>query len=619
MKTLFNDGWEFTKQPLHTTYEAIMEKQKEFEPVGLPHDWLIYQTGNLYEDSTGWYRKRFIWSKQEKELVFLRFDGIYMDSKVYVNGKMVREWKYGYSAFETEITENLVNGENEILVSADFQAPNSRWYSGAGIYRNVWIRRTPVEHFVADGIYFSAKKETTEEWSISIHTEVEGQDLYVEYALREKGSEIWEPLTGNREPLETGEYFKSSINNPKIWDVEHPFCYELAVTLKKDQEILQREVQTVGFRTLDFSPETGFSLNGRKLKLNGVCEHHDLGCLGAAYHSQAMRRKLEILKKMGVNAIRTAHNMPAQDLMELTDEMGILVVSEAFDCWESPKNPYDYARFFPQWYQKDVESWIRRDRNHPSLIMWSIGNEIYDTHVSSTKGKEWMEKLIAEVRRYDSLKNAAVTLGSNYMPWENTQKCADVIKLIGYNYGENYYEEHHEKHPDWMIYGSETGSIVQSRGIYHFPYQQSVLADEDEQCSSLGNSTTSWGAKSTEACILAERDHPYSCGQFIWTGFDYIGEPTPYHTRNSYFGQIDTAGFPKDSYYIYQAAWTDYKKAPMVHIFPYWDFNEGQFIDLRVCSNAPVVEVFFNGKSQGTFTIDHENGMELTGHWQLSL
>ena len=545
MKTLFNDGWEFTKQPLHTTYEAIMEKQKEFEPVGLPHDWLIYQTGNLYEDSTGWYRKRFIWSKQEKELVFLRFDGIYMDSKVYVNGKMVREWKYGYSAFETEITENLVNGENEILVSADFQAPNSRWYSGAGIYRNVWIRRTPVEHFVADGIYFSAKKETTEEWSISIHTEVEGQDLYVEYALREKGSEIWEPLTGNREPLETGEYFKSSINNPKIWDVEHPFCYELAVTLKKDQEILQREVQTDGFRTLDFSPETGFSLNGRKLKLNGVCEHHDLGCLGAAYHSQAMRRKLEILKKMGVNAIRTAHNMPAQDLMELTDEMGILVVSEAFDCWESPKNPYDYARFFPQWYQKDVESWIRRDRNHPSLIMWSIGNEIYDTHVSSTKGKEWMEKLIAEVRRYDSLKNAAVTLGSNYMPWENTQKCADVIKLIGYNYGENYYEEHHEKHPDWMIYGSETGSIVQSRGIYHFPYQQSVLADEDEQCSSLGNSTTSWGAKSTEACILAERDHPYSCGQFIWTGFDYIGEPTPYHTRNSYFGQIDTAGFPK--------------------------------------------------------------------------
>ena len=617
MKKLFNDGWEFTKQPLHATYEEIMEKQRDFQPVGLPHDWLIYQAGNLYEDSTGWYRKRFVWSREEQELVFLRFDGIYMDSKIYVNGQMVREWKYGYSAFETEITEALADGENEILVSVDFQAPNSRWYSGAGIYRDVWIRRTPAEHLVADGCYFSAKKEQEEEWSISIHAETIGEGLFLEYALREKGSEDWKVLEGIREQDETGEQFQSSIRNPKIWDVEHPYCYELAVTLKKGTEILQREIQTVGFRTLGFSPETGFSLNGRKLKLNGVCEHHDLGCLGAAYHSQAMRRKLEILKTMGVNAIRTSHNMPAQDLMELTDEMGILVVSESFDCWESPKNPYDYARFFPQWYQKDVESWVRRDRNHPSLIMWSIGNEIYDTHVSSEKGKEWIEKLMTEVQRHDPLKNAAVTLGSNYMPWENTQKCADVIKLIGYNYGENYYEEHHKKHPDWMIYGSETGSIVQSRGIYHFPYQQSVLADEDEQCSSLGNSTTSWGAKSTEACILAERDHPYSCGQFIWTGFDYIGEPTPYHTRNSYFGQIDTAGFPKDSYYIYQAAWTDYKKNPMVHIFPYWDFNEGQFIDLRVCSNAPAVEVFFNGKSQGTFTIDHEHGSELTGHWQL--
>lgn len=617
MKKLFNDGWEFTKQPLHTAYEAMAEKQEAFRPVGLPHDWMIYQAGKLYEDSTGWYRKRFVWNRQEKELVFLRFDGIYMDSKVYVNGKLVKEWKYGYSAFETEITEALVDGENEIMVSVDFQAPNSRWYSGAGIYRDVWIRKTSVEHLVADGIYFSAKPEKGEEWSISIHTETKGKGLTLEYALREKGSEAWELLTGSREQDETGELFRTSVKNPKVWDVEHPVCYELAVTLKKGEEILQTEIQTVGFKTFAVSPDLGFSLNGRKLKLNGVCEHHDLGCLGAAYHSQAMGRKLKILKNMGVNAIRTSHNMPAQDFMELADEMGILVVSEAFDCWESPKNPYDYARFFPQWYKKDVESWVRRDRNHPSLIMWSIGNEIYDTHVSSTKGKEWMEKLMAEVHRHDPLGNGAVTLGSNYMPWENTQKCADVIKLIGYNYGENYYEDHHEKHPDWIIYGSETGSIVQSRGIYHFPYQQSVLADEDEQCSSLGNSTTSWGAKSTEACILAERDHPYSCGQFIWTGFDYIGEPTPYHTRNSYFGQIDTAGFPKDSYYIYQAAWTDYKKVPMVHIFPYWDFNEGQFIDLRVCSNAPAVEVFFNGKSQGTFTIDHEKGSRLTGHWQL--
>lgn len=617
MKKLFNDGWEFTKQPLHTTFEEILQRTETFQPVGLPHDWLIYQPQDLYEDGTGWYRKRFYWEKSSEEQVSLRFDGVYMDSRLYVNGRMVQEWKYGYSAFETDITDALDQGENEILVSVDFQAPNSRWYSGAGIYRNVWIRTVPKEHILADGIYFSAKKQDQEVWQVKIHTETTGGDSTLTHELREKGSRDWMPLKGEVHRDETGFLFEATVKNPREWDVESPVCYELKTELRKDQVLLQTEIQTVGFRTFAFSSRHGFFLNGRSIKLNGVCEHHDLGCFGAAYHTQAMRRKFKILKEMGVNAIRTSHNMPAEDVMDLADEMGLLIVSEAFDCWESCKNPYDYARFFPQWYQKDVASWVRRDRNHPSLLMWSIGNEIYDTHVSSVKGKEWMEKLMREVRIHDPLENGALTLGSNYMPWENTQKCADVIKLIGYNYGEKYYAEHHEKHPDWIIYGSETGSIVQSRGIYHFPYQQSVLADEDEQCSSLGNSTTSWGAKSTEACILAERDHPFSCGQFIWTGFDYIGEPTPYHTRNSYFGQIDTAGFPKDSYYIYQSAWTDYKKAPMVHIFPYWDFNEGQFIDLRVCSNAPAVELFFNGKSQGTFSIDHEKGTDLVGHWQL--
>lgn len=616
MKKLFNDGWEFTKQRLHTTFDEISGQKEVFQSVGIPHDWLIYQHQDLYEDGTGWYRKKFFWKKSEKERVSIRFDGVYMDSKVYVNREMVQEWKYGYSAFETDITEALVQGENEILVSVDFQAPNSRWYSGAGIYRNVWLRTVPQEHILADGIYFSAQKNE-EGWQVKIHTEIVGGDCRLSYSLREKGHLDWVSLEGEEKQDETGYLFEACVKNPKEWDIESPVCYELKVELYKYGELLQTEVQTVGFRTLKFSSLQGFFLNGKRIKLNGVCEHHDLGCLGAAYHTQAMRRKLRILKEMGVNAIRTSHNMPAEDVMDLADEMGLLIISEAFDCWESSKNPYDYGRFFPQWYPKDVASWVRRDRNHPSLIMWSIGNEIYDTHVNSEKGKEWIEKLMYEVRIHDPYENGALTLGSNYMPWENTQKCAEVIKLIGYNYGEKYYDEHHEKHPDWIIYGSETGSIVQSRGIYHFPYQQSVLADEDEQCSSLGNSTTSWGAKSTEACILAERDHPFSCGQFIWTGFDYIGEPTPYHTRNSYFGQVDTAGFPKDSYYIYQAAWTDYKKSPMVHIFPYWDFNEGQFIDIRVCSNAPAVELFFNGKSQGTFSIDHEKGTDLVGHWQL--
>lgn len=635
---LFNDGWEFCRQPLHTDYNQMERTKDSFLPVGIPHDWLISQTYDLYEDGTGWYRKIFSWKKSEKEKVFLRFDGIYMDSRIYVNGALAGEWKYGYSSFETEITDFLNDGENDLRVSVDFQAPNSRWYSGAGIYRNVWIKTVPKQHLVSDGIYFTAEPGADGCWDVKICTEIETGicaetrtgfcqeqqeglgGLVLEYAWREKGGNEFMLADGQSTQVLEGSRllvtFRTNISHPRIWDVEHPYCYELCVTLKKDGIQLQKETQTVGFRTIAFEPQTGFLLNGRKVKLNGVCEHHDLGCLGAAFHKKAMKRKFALLKEMGVNAVRIAHNMPAPEVMELSDEMGILIVSEAFDMWESAKNPYDYARFFKEWYQKDVKSWVRRDRNHPSLIMWSIGNEIYDTHVGE-QGQKWCRILMQEVRKHDPDAHAAVTIASNYMPWENAQKCADIVKNAGYNYGEKYYAQHHREHPDWVIYGSETASVVQSRGIYHFPYSQSVLTDVDEQCSALGNSTTSWGAKSPEACILAEAGHPYSCGQFIWTGFDFIGEPTPYHTRSSYFGQADTAGFPKDSYYIYQAAWTDYKEKPMVHLFPYWDFNEGQLIDVRACTNAPAVELFVNGKSQGIHWTDHAHGKNLTGHWQI--
>ena len=620
---LFNDGWEFSRQPLHTGYSQMEERRESFSPAGIPHDWLISRPQNLYEDGTGWYRKLFSWNKSGQERVFLHFDGIYMDSRIFVNGCQAGEWKYGYSAFEMEITDYLICGENDLRVSVDFQAPNSRWYSGAGIYRNVWIKTVPRQHLVSDGIYFSAKPGTGECWDIHISAEAEtggAQDgLALEYAWREKGAPDFTQLDGQgTQKLEGSRMravFCTRASQPRIWDVEHPYCYELRVTLKKDGQVLQQEIQTVGLRTLAFVPQEGFLLNGRKLKLNGMCEHHDLGCLGAAFHRQAMQRKLELLKEMGCNAVRIAHNMPAQEVMELADEMGILIVSEAFDMWESAKNPYDYARFFPEWYKRDVESWVRRDRNHPSLLMWSIGNEIYDTHVSK-KGRQWCRILMQEVKKHDPLGNAAITIASNYMPWEHAQECADILKNAGYNYGEKYYEKHHKEHPDWVIYGSETASVVQSRGIYHFPYSQSVLTDVDAQCSALGNSTTSWGARSPEACIQAELGHPYSCGQFVWCGFDFIGEPTPYHTRSSYFGQLDTAGFPKDSYYIYQAAWTDYRKKPMVHLFPYWDFNEGQLIDVRACTNAPAVELFVNGKSRGIQWTDPAQG-KLAGHWQV--
>lgn len=619
---LFCDQWFFFKESAHRMVDEF-PPVTGFQPVGLPHDWLIEQGNNLYEDSTGWYRKCMYFQFTEDRIALLRLDGVYMDSAIYVNRQKAGEWKYGYSCFEVDMTPWLKDGENEILVKVNHQSPNGRWYSGAGIYRDVWLKVLHQDRMISDGLYVSARKKEDERWTLEISAEVQALRggtirFYLNDRKAEDGTEgtfLGECTLKAEQGVQTVEAV-AGISRPKQWDIENPVCYGLRAEFFRNGEKLQTECVTIGFRTVEFDPDLGFLLNGRKVKLNGVCEHHDLGCFGAAYHSQAMRRKLTILKAMGVNAVRSSHNMPSQDVMELADEMGILIVSEAFDMWERPKNPYDYARFFPEWYQKDVASWVRRDRSHPSLIMWSIGNEIYDTHVDE-RGQEVTRLLMEEVRKHDPRGNARITIASNYMPWENARKCVDLIKLAGYNYGEKYYEGHHRAYPDWIIYGSETASTVQSRGIYHFPYSQSLLADEDEQCSSLGNSTTSWGARSSESCIIAERDHQFSCGQFLWTGFDYIGEPTPYHTRNSYFGQVDTAGFPKDSYYLYQAEWTNYKKAPMVHVFPYWDFNDGQMIDVRICSNAPVVELFLNGISQGKRTIDHEKGERLTGDYRI--
>ncbi|OPJ59277.1 glycoside hydrolase family 2 TIM barrel-domain containing protein [Clostridium oryzae] len=617
-KVLFNDGWEFAKSSLEVTDSSSLT----FEQVDIPHDWLIYNSLDLYENSIGWYRKQFIYNKQEKQIL-LYFEGVYMDSSLYVNGRFIGEWKYGYSSFEYDITEALLEGKNEILVKVVYQSPNSRWYSGAGIYRNVWLKTRDKNHIVTDGIYVSINQkdngwqvEVDSELSIYEEAEITHTITYKDEIIAFASERVHQEKVANRHNLQ-----KLFVKNPMLWSTEKPNLYKLITDLyvideNESKFKIESVTQNIGFREIILDPNEGLKLNGKRLKINGVCEHHDLGALGSAFNKAALKRRFKLLKEMGVNAIRTSHNMPAPELMELADEMGMLIDSEAFDMWERSKTPYDYGRFFNEWAHSDVKSWIMRDRNHPSLLMWSIGNEIYDTHAGE-RGQQITRILMDYVREFDPKENAKITIGSNYMPWENAQKCADIVKVAGYNYAEKYYQKHHEEHPDWIIYGSETSSIVQSRGIYHFPFEKSILADDDEQCSALGNSTTSWGAKSAEACILAERDTHFSLGQFLWTGFDYIGEPTPYHTKNSYFGQIDTATFKKDSYYIYQAEWTDYKSKPMVHIFPYWDFNKGQTIDVRVCSNAPKIELQFNGKTVGTYDIDHEHGIQLVGCWKI--
>ncbi|MCI7767787.1 MAG: DUF4982 domain-containing protein [Oscillospiraceae bacterium] len=622
-ETLFCNDWEFSKNPLGTEYSEALS----WKSVDIPHDWLIYDTKNLYETSTGWYRKRYTCTPEPGMCTALRFEGVYMDSKVYVNGKLAGEWKYGYSTFEFDITELLKDGENLITVRVDHQSPNSRWYSGAGIYRKVILKKYPESHILSDGIYISA--------------DVSGSVTITAESARPKGAPVaglevretifdgekvictstlpvnaWddcafpEPVRINGASLASNTV-TMHIPEPILWDIEAPHLYTLTTELIKDGEAVHTVKNNFGLRKIEFTCDKGFFLNDRHVKLHGCCEHHDLGALGAAVNRSAIKRKLTKLREMGINAIRTSHNMPAVELMELCDEMGFLVLSEGFDMWEMQKTDYDYARFFKEWTAKDVASWVRRDRNHPCLIGWSLGNEIYDTHASD-RGQEIASRLMYLVRLHDPRSNGYVTIGSNFMQWDGAQRCADIVKLAGYNYAERLYDEQHKAHPDWMIYGSETSSVVQSRGIYHFPLSEQILCEDDEQCSALGNSAPGWAAKNVEACIIPDRDAEYCAGQFIWTGFDYIGEPTPYSTKNSYFGQYDTAGYAKDSAYIFRSAWTDYKKSPFVHIFPYWDFGEEQLIDVRVATNAPRAALFLNGEKIGEKEIDHLHGKELT-------
>ena len=576
---LLNEGWQFQK------------KNGPTQSVSLPHDWLIQDVHNLYEDSVGTYTKTFqVESNLPKH--FLRFLGVYMDCSVYVNDQHVGDWKFGYTSFELEITDYLTAGDNHLKVIVRHEPPNSRWYSGAGIYRNVYLVSTAETYIPYSGIYIVPQKNDDGTWTTLVDTEIMGnmEEVTVKHAIYVDGELLSEAL---------------HIAEPQLWDIDHPNLYELRTTLEKQGLPIHEETTVFGLREIAFDRDKGFFLNGKHLKINGVCQHHDLGALGAAFYPDALERQFVKLKAMGVNGLRTAHNPPDPYFMDLADRMGFVVVSELLDMWEKPKTSKDYARFFnaidsrtgKPWHELDTVAWVKRDRNHPSLIMWSVGNEIYDTHGDPERATVVMKNLVQLVSAHDPFGNGHVTIGSNYLPWAGTQAVADTLpapKLVGYNYAEYLYPDHHNQYPDWVIYGSETGSVVQSRGVYHFPLSQSVLADDDLQCSSLGNSATSWGAPSTQVAIDRDRHTPFSLGQFIWTGTDYLGEPTPYHTKNSYFGQIDTAGFEKDAFYIYQASWMNAADKPMVHVFPHWDFSPGQMIDVQVVSNCHRFELYLN-------------------------
>ena len=608
MQLLLNDNWKFAKMaPDSALQDALSLPEGAWRAVDLPHDWLISQSDDFYEDGDGWYR-RTLNVDDLSGAWLLRFDGVYMDCDVLLNGAVAATHRYGYTAFDVPLTGRLRLGENELMVRVRHRAPNSRWYSGAGIFRDVTLYHLPARHIAPDGVYVTTSRQPDGGWRVSVAIEMTGEGRGEPLRLRltdpdgERLSEVAVEDTGD------ALYAEFCVENPALWSCESPKLYALECQCGQ-----QRVALRVGLRTLAFDPDRGFMLNGVVTKLHGVCLHHDLGALGSAFNAAAFRRQMRLMKRMGANALRTSHNPPAARALDICDEEGVLVIDEALDMWERPKTKNDYARFFPDCWQSDVASWVRSDRSHPCVIMWSIGNEILDTH-ASPRGYELTRMLRDAARSHDPAGGRAVTFGSNYMPWENTQRCAELLDAVGYNYAEHLYAAHHAAHPDWVIYGSETASTLSSRGVYHFPKDVNVLSEEDLQCSALGNSATSWGTQDMRACLIDDMNTPYSMGQFLWSGIDYIGEPTPYHTRSCYFGMADTAGFPKDFFYQVKAVWNP---EPMAHIGVNWDWNPGQTIDVPVYTNGACCELWLNGVSLGRKAVDIHTPSESLPVWRV--
>ena len=585
----------------------------------VPHDWAIEGDfyvghpsgagGGALPGGIGWYRKHFSLEKIEK--VFLEFDGVYMNSTVYVNGEKVGFRPYGYSSFEYDITPYVHEGENVVAVRVDnSDQPNSRWYSGCGIYRHVWLTQTNPIH--------------VKHWGVFVHDGKVEVDYENPTSQKVTVKNTWLDAEGK----------PTSIKKPKKWSCENPYIYKVRTQLIVGGKVVDEVETTTGFRDFKFDPKTGFWLNGKNFKLNGVCEHHDFGCLGSAINEDAMHRKLTKLKAMGVNSIRSSHNPPAPELLNMCDTMGIIVMDESFDMWRRKKTQNDYARFFDEWHERDLTDLVLRDRNHPSVLMWSIGNEVLEQwsdaqadtltleqanlilnagHDASTLAKEGelsvnslLTMHLAEiVKRYDT--SRPITAGCNEPSPNNHLFKSGAIDLIGFNYHHQWVPGVPENFPDKPFIFSESVSALQTRGFYMMPSDSIYRApkqwwlpytDPSYMCSAYDNMSASWGSTHEETWDVVKHT-PYVGGQYIWTGFDYIGEPTPYGfpARSSYFGIIDLAGFPKDSYYMYQSEWTS---KPVLHLFPHWNWVPGDEIDMWCYyNNADEVELFINGQSQG--------------------
>lgn len=620
----FDGNWRFYKGDAPGAENSGFD-DSQWKLLRLPHDWAIEgpfdeknnpSTGGLPVSGTGWYRKSFLLPESAKGRIFtIMFDGAMSNSTVWLNGEELGGRPYGYSSFYFNLTPHLRFGSEPNVIAVRLQPePNaSRWYPGAGIYRNVWLDIASPVHVAEWGTYVTTPEVSDAKATVSVKTEVKNdsghdQQVVVRNSILDKSGKVVARTAEDKTQIsaEATRTLSASlaVPDPHRWDMDDPYLYELVTEVLDGDKVIDKYTTPFGIRTIAFERDKGFLLNGKARKLHGVCLHHDLGALGAAVNRRAIERQIEILKAAGVNAIRTSHNPPAPELLDLADRMGIVVMDEAFDMWRIPKVPNGYSKYFDEWSERDLRDLARRDRNHPSIILWSIGNEIPEQN--SPDGWKIGKQLTEFFHQEDPTRPTTSAMNQ----WEAAIRnhFADEVDVKGFNYAPTHYEQIRNDHPDWVVYGSETESCVSSRGEYHLP----LLAYEkppSHQVNSYDTVAPVW-AYCPDVEFTYQTKLPMVPGEFVWTGFDYIGEPTPYWewrsthegdwpARSSYFGFVDLAGFPKDRYYLYQSEWIT---KPMVHLVPQnWNLqgHEGETWPVFAYTNADEVELFLNGKSLG--------------------
>ncbi|MFT2008523.1 DUF4982 domain-containing protein [Pontibacter sp. 13R65] len=639
--TELSNNWKFYKGQSTTAHQQDFNDRK-WETVTVPHDWAIYgpfdkeidkqvvaieqngekvatektgRTGSLPYIGEGWYRKKFTLPHYKPgQKVLLVFEGAMSEPKVFLNGEKVGEWNYGYNYFYFDISKQVAAGkENTLAVQLSNQGLSSRWYPGAGLYRKVQVIVKNQESIDQWGTYITTPFISDKVAKVNIKTSVSGANTrLVTHILNAAGDTV----ASDKTQMPFGNKFEQNIavNKPELWSPETPYLYTAVTQLFVDNTLKDETSTRFGIREINYKAEVGFSLNGKVRKFKGVCLHHDLGPLGAAVNKAALRRQLQILKDLGCDAIRSSHNMPSIEQLELCDEMGFMFLAETFDEWAKPKVRNGYNRFFETDAEKDIVNLVHATRNHPSIVMWSSGNEVPDQHGSEgAKRARWLQEIF---HREDPTR--PVTVGMDQVKATMQSGFGAVLDIPGLNYRTHLYEEAYKAFPQGLILGSETGSTVSSRGVYKFPVEKGIgKAYDDHQSSSYDLEYCSWSNLPEDDFILQDTK-PWVIGQFVWTGFDYLGEPTPYDnfwpSRSSYFGINDLAGLPKDRYYLYRSQWNTADET--LHVLPHWNWKgrEGQTTPIFVYTNYDKAELFINGKSMG---VQSKNDSSLLHHYRL--